>query len=86
VTLQLFRSASGTAANYRAACRARSHREFIAKLGISLEESDETLFWLVFLERLGVAQAEKVKDLLQEGDELTAIFAMSLKTARGRQR
>jgi four helix bundle protein len=82
VTRQLFRSASGAAANYRAACRARSHREFIAKLGVSLEESDETLFWLVFLERLGVVRAEILTNLLQEGNELTAIFATSLKTAR----
>ena len=51
---QLLRSGSSVAANYRAVCRARSHREFIAKLGIVEEEADETLFWLEFLADAGL--------------------------------
>ena len=46
---QLLRSGTGVAANYRAACRARSRPEFIAKIGIVVEEADETVFWLELL-------------------------------------
>src|SRR5689334_20676124 len=45
---QLFRAASRSAANYRTACRARSHRDFVAKIGLTVEESDESAFWLTF--------------------------------------
>jgi four helix bundle protein len=53
IVRQLIRSATSAAANYRAACRARSRREFAARLGVVIEETDETLFWLELLEELG---------------------------------
>ena len=79
---QLCRSASSVAANYRAACRARSHAEFISRIGIVEEESDETSFWLDIIPETKNAQSEKVSPLLNEARELTAIFTASHKTAK----
>lgn len=80
---QLLRSGTSIGANYRAACRARSRAEFIAKLGIVLEESDETVFWLELLLESDVINHDKLKALLKEADELTSIFVASLRTAKG---
>ena len=79
---QLLRSATSVAANYRAVCRARSRAEFISKLGIVVEESDETVFWLEMLEECQVVQKGRTGVLLGEARELLAIFAASQKTAR----
>lgn len=81
VRQQLIRSGTGVGANYRAACRARSAREFVAKLGVVEEEADESCFWFDLLLRLGV-NSELLADLRQEANELTAIAAASRKTAR----
>jgi four helix bundle protein len=78
---QLFRSGTGIAANYHATCRARSRREFISKLGVVIEESDESVFWLTFLERAAIAESAEAVRLLAEGRELLAIFIQSAKTA-----
>lgn len=80
---QLLRSGTSVGANYRAACRARSKAEFIAKLGIVLEEADETVFWLELLFEAGVIRQEKLGSLIKEADELTSIFVASLRTAKG---
>jgi four helix bundle protein len=80
---QLLRSATSVGANYRAACRGRSRAEFIAKLGIVLEESDETVFWLELLLEAGVGSREKIQSLVKVADELTSIFVASLCTAKG---
>ena len=79
---QLGRSASSVAANYRAACRARSHAEFISRIGIVEEESDETSFWLDIIRETKNAQSENVSPLLNEARELTAIFTAAHKTAK----
>jgi four helix bundle protein len=79
---QLIRSGTSVAANYRAACRARSHAEFIAKLGTVEEEADETLFWLELAVDAKLVSVDRVRTLLKEADELTAIFVASLKTAK----
>ncbi|HKY22775.1 MAG TPA: four helix bundle protein [Vicinamibacterales bacterium] len=76
---QLLRSATGIAANYRAARRGRSRAEFIAKLGIVVEESDETVGWLEYMRDGAIATDP---DLLHEAKELCAIFTVSLRTAR----
>ena len=81
---QLLRSATSVAANYRAACRGRSKREFVAKLGIVIEEADESLFWLELIAESNLLPKERLADLTQEADELTAIFVASRKTAQGR--
>lgn len=79
---QLIDAATSVAANYRAACRARSRAEFIAKLGIVLEESDESLFWLELMVDANIVTKMRVERLLKEADELTAIFTTSVKTAK----
>ena len=83
---QLFRSCTGAAANYRAACRGRSHRDFTAKLGVAHEESDETLFWLIFIKRGEYSRGIELEYLLNESQELLAILTASVKTANSRQR
>lgn len=79
---QMIRSGTSVAANYRAACRARSAADFISKITIVEEESDETLFWLELIVETNLMKPERVKDLLKEADELTAIFTAAGKTAK----
>ena len=79
---QLLRSGTAVAANYRAVCRARSKAEFIARLGIVVEEADESSFWLELLSDSEVVRSERLADLMKEAGELTAIFNASKRTAR----
>jgi four helix bundle protein len=71
-------------ANYRAVGRARSKAEFISKIGIVVEEIDETVFWLECLVESGIVRKELLADLMREADELLAIFAASQRTAKSR--
>ncbi len=82
VQTQLAKAASSAAANYRAAQRARSRAEFISKLSISLEEIDESAFWLEFLPDTRLVPFENIEALLREADELAAIVVASRRTAR----
>jgi four helix bundle protein len=79
---QLLRSATSVAANYRSACRARSRRDFLSKLGIVEEEIDESLFWLEFIAEAGLISAAKLKALISEASQLTAIFVASRRTVK----
>ncbi|MBX7152045.1 four helix bundle protein [bacterium] len=79
---QLLRSGTSVAANYRAVCRARSKAEFIAKMGIVVEEIDETVFWLEMLIDTKIIKELLLKDLLKEANELLAIFAASQRTSK----
>ena len=79
---QVLRSGTAVGANYRAVCRARSRAEFIAKIGIVVEEADETIFWLELLAETGIVKESRLSDLLAEAKELTAIFAASQRTAK----
>ena len=81
---QLVRSGTSVGANYRAACRGRSKAEFLAKIGTCEEEADESGFWLELIMDSGMLPRKLVEPLHQEADELTAIFAASIKTGRGR--
>ncbi|HSI13389.1 MAG TPA: four helix bundle protein [Chthoniobacter sp.] len=81
---QIVRSATSVGANYRAACRARSKAEFIAKLGIVVEEADETLYWLELIVAAGLLIPRKVSLLLKEANELTAIFSSARYTSARR--
>jgi len=80
---QLLRSGTSVAANYRAARRARSKREFLAKMGIVEEEADESSFWLELLEDSGLTISDEVRRLRGEADQLVAIVVSSIRTARG---
>jgi len=77
---QLLRSGTSLAANYRAACRSRSKREFYSKLCIVVEESDETLFWLELICDSGIIVAEKANTIMNEAKELLFIFSSSKKS------
>lgn len=79
---QLLRSGTSVGANYRAAGRSRSKAEFVSKIGIVVEEADETVFWLECLVESGIVKEELLKELLIEANELVAIFAASHRTAR----
>jgi four helix bundle protein len=79
---QLLRCGTSVAANYRAVCRARSKAEFVAKIGIVVEEADEAILWLELMTESGVLAVTKTEALLKEANELTAIFAASQRTAR----
>jgi four helix bundle protein len=79
---QLLRAATSVGANYRAAGRARSKAEFVAKIGIVVDEADETIFWLECLMESGLVKPDLLRDLLAEANELVAIFAASQRTAR----
>lgn len=79
---QLLRSGTSVAANYRAACRARSRAEFVAKLGIVLEEVDESVLWIEMLIDLEILKKERSAQLLDEARQLTAIFTASRHTAK----
>ena len=82
---QVLRAGTSVAANYRAVCRARSRAEFIAKMGVTVEEADETVFWLELLVETGVVPKARMEKLLAEANELLAILAASQRTARAGQ-
>ena len=79
---QLVRAGTSVGANYRSACRARSHAEFVSKVGIVEEEADESTFWLELLIDSGILTNQLTRDLLKEADELTAIFTSTGRTAK----
>jgi len=83
---QLTDSATSTASNYRAACRARSHREFISKIAVSVEEADESVGWFEVIIRAELATGEIATALHREANELLAILAASRRTAESRNK
>lgn len=83
---QILRSGTSVAANYRAVCRARSRAEFIAKMGIVVEEADETVFWLELLVDTGIVAANKLEELNKEANELLAMFASAQRTAKSNKK
>ncbi|AVH71677.1 four helix bundle protein [Nostoc sp. 'Lobaria pulmonaria (5183) cyanobiont'] len=82
ISKQLLRSATSVGANYRAACRAKSKADLIAKLSIVEEEADETLYWLELVIESGLMTAEKLKSLMQEANEILAMTVASIETLR----
>ena len=71
---QIMRSGTSVAANYRAVCRARSKADFISKLGIVIEEADETAFWLELIIESKLLHADLLRQLLREAQEISAIM------------
>jgi four helix bundle protein len=78
---QLRRAATSVAANYRSACRSRSRAEFVARIGVALEEADESALWLEIIGESGLSKERRVLELLDEANQLSAIFASSSITA-----
>jgi four helix bundle protein len=79
---QLLRSATSVGANYRAACHARSRKDFIAKLALVEEEADESQFWLELLDELDIGANDAVTELRNEAHQLASMVVASKKTAR----
>lgn len=79
---QLIRSSTSVGANYRSACRGRSLADFISKLGIVIEEADESEFWIELIKDGGLMKLQRVDSLRKEASELVAIFTASVSTAR----
>ena len=79
------RSATSVAANYRAACRAKSTADFISKMGTVEEEADESLFWMELLVEAGIVRPERLERLLEDADEFVAITVASINTAKRRK-
>ena|SRR5689334_8611892 len=79
---QLLRSSGSVDSNYRAACRARTTKEFIAKIGIVVEDADESLGWLELLIETSICTTDEAKELADEANQLVAIFVQSEKTAK----
>jgi len=86
VASQLVRSGMSVAANYRAACRGRSHAEFISKIGVAEEEADETVLSLELIVEDKLLPEKKIAPLLKEANELTAIMAASYISASRNKR
>jgi len=84
VANQLIRSATSVGANYRAACRARSNADFVSKIGITLEEADESVYWMELILEGQMKTDTELSKLIEEGHELVAIFVASSNTARRR--
>jgi four helix bundle protein len=82
---QLLRAGTSVGANYRAACRAKSQADFIAKMGIVEEEADECLYWLDLLVTSGIIAESRVAGLVSEGNELLAMTVSSIRTAKVRR-
>jgi len=79
---QLIRSGTSVAANYRAACLAKSRADFVSKVGTAAEEADESALWMELIIEDNILPADKVIPLCQEAADLTSIFCASIKTAR----
>jgi four helix bundle protein len=79
---QLLRSATSVGANYRAACRARSRADFIAKLAIVIEEADESLYWLELILEAKLISESQIHALIDEANQLVSILTSSSKTAK----
>jgi four helix bundle protein len=79
---QLLRSATSVGANYRAACRAKSRRDFAYKVDIAIEEAGESLYWLELLVEVSLAREDLLRPLRREGNEIVAILTASSRTAK----
>lgn len=82
IAKQLIRSSSSVGANYRAALRARSQADFISKIGITIEETDESEYWIELLVDCEIVKSERMTELLKEANELIAILTATSKTTK----
>ncbi len=79
---QLLRCGTSVGANYRAACRARSAADSVAKMGIVEEESDEAAYWMELLIEAGIMSRNRISDMLNEANEILSMVVASIKTSR----
>jgi four helix bundle protein len=85
IETQLVKAGTSVGANYRAACRAKSNADFVYKINIVEEESDETQFWLELIIEDGLLKEDLVNPILKEAKELTAIFTSAGRTAKSKK-
>lgn len=85
IAKQIVRSSTSIGANYRAACRAKSTPDFINKLKIVEEETDETQYWLEIMEESQLIESKRIRSIKKEVNEILAIVVASIKTARAKQ-
>ena len=83
---QVLRSGTSIGSHYREACRSRSDVEFVSKIDLALQELDETAYWLELLVEAEIVPALKLGDLLQETDELIAIFTTIARKVKKRSK
>jgi four helix bundle protein len=83
---QLLRSGTSVPANYRAACRGRSSADWLSKMGIVEEETDESVFWMEILVEARLVEQQRVAGLIREGNEILAIVVASIRTGRNNTR
>ncbi|MDP2209351.1 MAG: four helix bundle protein [Bacteroidota bacterium] len=83
---QLLRSGTSVGANYRSALRARSQADFEYKLGLVEEEADESFYWMELIVDSNLMAMDKVENIMQEANELVAIFASAIITLKKRKR
>ncbi len=81
---QLLRAGTSVGANYRSALRGRSRPDFIARLGIAIEEADESLYWMEMLVEAELINSDRLNPLMQEANELISILTATVKTARSK--
>jgi four helix bundle protein len=84
ISKQIIRCSTSIGANYRASCRAKSSPDFINKLKIVEEETDETLYWLEIIENSGLATQKRVSPIIVETNEILSIIVATLKTLRSK--
>jgi len=82
ISRQLLRCGTSVGANYRAACRAKSRADFVAKMRIVEEECDESLYWMELLIEAGIMEEARLRDLMTEANEILAMVVTSIETAR----
>jgi four helix bundle protein len=82
VKRQILRSGTSVGANYRAACRAKSNLDFINKMKIVEEETDESMYWMELIQEAEILPASRITPLYQEADEILRIVVQSILTAR----
>jgi len=76
----------GVSGNYWSACRARSQKEFVSKLGVATDEAEENVLWLTAISQSGVRDDSETNELLGESRQLRAILSRSTSTARENRR
>jgi len=79
---QLIRSVTSTAANYRAACIARSSKEFYSKMSIVVEEADETIFWLEMIRDTNLVSEDQLTDFINEATEISKVMSVARKNVK----
>ena len=86
IARQLTKSGTSVGANYRAACRSRTDKDFLARMGVVEEEADESIYWMELLVESEIVKAQRLAELMREGEEILKIVVASITTVKARTR